>query len=162
MLPRGEFELIVIDDGSTDDTAELVGVFADALPIRYYRQQNVGIGAARNHGLMRAGGDVILLMDDDDAADERLLIEHLAAHEENPDPEVAILGFTKLLPEIAEDPLMSFVTNEGGYLFSYGDDLVGRPLDFDRFWGGRVSFKREFVVSAGGFNPAFKFGCEGY
>jgi len=61
-------EIVVVDDGSTDDTAERVGAFAAGCDIatRYVRQHNAGPAAARNHGLRLARGDAIAFLDADD------------------------------------------------------------------------------------------------
>ena len=66
--PRESIEIIVIDDGSTDDTAARVDAFAARSPTetRYVVQQNAGPAAARNHGLSLARGDVIAFLDADD------------------------------------------------------------------------------------------------
>lgn len=58
------FEIIVINDGSADDTEEALQKFRDV--IRYVRQENAGLNAARNHGLELATGEYIALLDDDD------------------------------------------------------------------------------------------------
>lgn len=57
-------EILVIDDGSRDDTAERVAEYP--APVRLLRQQNGGPGAARNHGARVAGGEWLALLDADD------------------------------------------------------------------------------------------------
>jgi glycosyltransferase involved in cell wall biosynthesis len=57
-------EVIVIDDGSTDDTRSVVESFGP--PVRYIYQSNAGVSPARNHGLREARGEFIALLDSDD------------------------------------------------------------------------------------------------
>lgn len=57
-------EIIVVDDGSTDDTYERLAPYRSS--IRYIRQENAGVGAARNAGLRAASGDYIAFLDADD------------------------------------------------------------------------------------------------
>lgn len=59
-----DFEVIVVDDGSTDRTPELIGARGDLL---YLRIPNGGVGGARNLGMRRARGEWIALLDADDA-----------------------------------------------------------------------------------------------
>lgn len=155
-----DYELIVIDDGSLDNSAAVVSRFVPKLPLRYVYQPNAGLAAAKNHGLALAQAPIVLFVDDDDILTPSCLHEHVAAHRQNPDREIAVLGYTKLDDAIAEDPLMYFATSVGGYLFSYGRAKAHQFLGYDWFWGGRTSFKRSFALDSGGFNPAFKFGCE--
>lgn len=75
---HGELELIIVDDGSTDDTAELVGTFVDPR-VLLVRQTNAGVSAARNSGLDRARGEFIGFLDADDAM-EPSNIERKLAH----------------------------------------------------------------------------------
>ena len=59
-----DFELIVIDDGSTDDTFSVLTDYGKR--IVSYRQNNLGVSAARNRGLKTAAGSLIAFLDSDD------------------------------------------------------------------------------------------------
>src|ERR671916_3003782 len=70
-----EFELIVVDDGSKDDTEELASSYAaEDARVRLIRQQNRGLAGARNRGLSESSGEYVVFLDSDD----RLLEEALA------------------------------------------------------------------------------------
>jgi GT2 family glycosyltransferase len=159
-LPRTDFEVIVVDDGSTEDVDSLVERYRSLLPIRYLKQENSGLGAAKNAGVAASRSPVLLFMDDDDVPSPSLLTEHLRTHEAYPQKHIAVLGHTNLHPSIADRPLMRFVTDVGCYLFSYGRVSDGDVLDYTWFWGGRSSCKRELLPGPAPFNPSFRFGCE--
>jgi GT2 family glycosyltransferase len=61
-----DFELIVVDDGSTDNTSREVGLFAGDSRVRYVRQANVGLAATRNRALADARGRYASFLDSDD------------------------------------------------------------------------------------------------
>lgn len=70
-------EVIIVDDGSVDGTAELCASFPE--PVRYIRQENAGVSAARNRGLREARGEYIALLDSDDVWHATKLETQLAA-----------------------------------------------------------------------------------
>jgi glycosyltransferase involved in cell wall biosynthesis len=156
-LARSRFEVIVVDDGSTDDTQEVVKKFND-LPLHVFRQGHAGIAAAKNLGIFASRSPILLFLDDDCVADQGLLSAHLITHQRYPAPSVAVLGYTDLANEIASDPLMHHVTQVGCQLFAYGRMIPGMMLDYTYFW--RSSCKRSFLVEHGIFNPNFTFGGE--
>jgi hypothetical protein len=73
-----DFELVVVDDGSSDDTGEVVETFDDAR-IRYVRIANRGLSGARNVGLNLAVGTYVAFLDDDDRPDPDWLAELVSA-----------------------------------------------------------------------------------
>ena len=72
----GHWELLVVNDGSTDDTVEKIRLFADAR-VRYFFQENRGVSAARNIGLAHMRGDYFCFLDADDVMPPRSLESRL-------------------------------------------------------------------------------------
>ena len=159
-LPLHDFEVIIINDGSTDNTDAVAASYASRLPLRYSYQRNAGLASAKNHGLFASRGDIVLFLDDDDIAAASLLEEHVKTHMAFPAEQYAVLGYTGLGGGMSTDPLMHFVTEVGCFLFSYPSLRDGDILDYTYFWGGRSSCKRTLLLEFGVFNPVFRFGCE--
>ena len=159
-LPISDYEILVVDDGSIDDTREVCRSLGADARLRYVRQANQGIAVAKNLGVKLAEGSIVLFFDDDDVADPRLLAEHLKSHSAFPDESVAVLGFTAWHSTIAVDALMDYIVGEGGFLFCYGRMKDGEFYDYSYFWGGRSSCKRSLMMKHGLFNPVFTFGSE--
>ena len=89
-MSRDDFELIVVDDGSTDDTALCCERYRDAMPIRYVFQEHAGRSIARNAGVERAVGVHLVMCD----ADAIPCPEYLSAHREMLErrPDSLVLG----------------------------------------------------------------------
>jgi len=85
-MPRGDYQIIVVDDGSTDKTEHMTKLMAKGMyeRLEYYRIEHAGRAAARNKGLKEAQGDWILFVDDDILAPPDLLQEHFDYHKTRP------------------------------------------------------------------------------
>ncbi len=79
-------EIIVVDDGSTDETARV----ARSYPVRYYYQANRGISAARNTGLLHCHGEYVLFLDHDDRLLPRAIETGVRLLEERPECALAV------------------------------------------------------------------------
>ena len=82
----GDFELIVVDDCSTDDTAEVVGGIHDPRVSLVRHETNLGLAEARNSGISRARGRYLCFLDDDDEWRDDKLAAQVAAFEAAADP----------------------------------------------------------------------------
>ncbi len=158
ILPQ-ELEVIVVDDGSTDDTEAVVRASTYAFTIRYVRQANGGPGPARNAGLREARGEKVLFLGDDIIADARLLESHLEAHARREAPETAILGHIDWPPELPRTSVMDFVCGPSTLQFAY-DAIPHLPsLDFRFFYTSNISLDRQWLLDAAGdgviFDPDF-------
>ncbi|PRX54513.1 glycosyltransferase [Flagellimonas meridianipacifica] len=61
----GEYEVVIVEDGSTVDSKEVIARFEDSLQISYYFKSNTGPGDSRNYGMQRAKGNYFIVLDSD-------------------------------------------------------------------------------------------------
>jgi GT2 family glycosyltransferase/peptidoglycan/xylan/chitin deacetylase (PgdA/CDA1 family) len=82
-LPVDQYEVVVVVDGSTDGTLEMLHRLRPPCRLTVREQENRGPAAARNAGLAAAKGEFVLFVDDDILCDRSLLRQHLAGHDED-------------------------------------------------------------------------------
>ncbi len=151
------WEAILVDNGSTDGTADVIRRAAEAEPrIRYFREDRVGLGAARDRGWREARSALIALTDDDCYVAEDYVDAVLAAFDGRPD--VGVLGGRILL----FDPQDARVTIDER---DYPVEIAPRSFVLaGAVKGANLSFRREALQAIGGFDPELgagtPFPCE--
>ena len=151
--PKTDYEVIIINDGSTDVTEELVKSMINNSPckLRYFKQEkNRGPAAARNVGIRNANGEIVLFIGDDIIATPTLLEEHVKWHKKYPEDNVAILGYITWSAEIKITPFMQWLEN-GGSQFAYWQIKDKIEVGPQYFYSSNISLKKKFLVENNGF-----------
>lgn len=113
-------ELIIVDDGSTDDSLAVLEGFSPPFPVRVVRQANKGQSAARNHGTRIASGEFVAFLDQDDEWTARHLERLMSVFHEQPDLGWAYSDFDEF------DAAGAIVTRS--FLLEYGLTVPKRTL----------------------------------
>jgi glycosyltransferase involved in cell wall biosynthesis len=139
-----EFETIVINDGSTDDTEQRIAGRGDVV---FRTQPNSGPGRARNHGVSLAHGTFVVFIGDDTIPEPRFLAEHARVHRDsNDDPLVACLGYTGWPPAERITAFMDYI-NDYGLQFGYKLIRDGEVVPFNFFYTSNISIARELLAA---------------
>lgn len=136
------FRVVVVDDGSTDDTWERLEARAGGDPgLEIIRQENRGQGPARNRALERVDSRLVLFLGDDIVPGEDFIAEHLAAHDDG-EPR-AVVGFTDWYHgEMKVTPALEMAGREG-HQFGYGHMTPGEEVPFTCFYTSNISLPRQ-------------------
>jgi glycosyltransferase involved in cell wall biosynthesis len=148
------FEVVVIDDGSRDDTPERLVSYHPSYPFRFFSQSNRGPAAARNRGIEQARGDYVLFLGDDTVPARGLLAVHAAVHSQERDRPVAVLGYTTWPHDRRVSPFLHHI-NEYGLQFGYGLIEDSEAVPFNFFYTSNISLPRALLLEAGLFDTTF-------
>jgi len=149
-----DFELIVIDDGSTDRSSEIAAEFAYDPRVILHKQANAGVVAARNAGLRVAKAEFVAFLDADDIAVPGRLakqVAYLHAH-----PEVAVIGSNITYFSDADGVIRTQKFPSGAAQVAVTLE-TGNPLAQPS-----VMMRKSMALAVGGYRDAFKFGAEDY
>ena len=150
--PAERFEVVIVDDGSSDDTqAWLARNSARKYHVNSLQQANSGPAKARNTAIASARGEYVLFLDDDVEPTQDLIREHLRWHEA--EPGVVVIGPLASLPSYGQP----WVAWEQAKLEAQYDAMLRGDWEpsFRQFWTGNASVAKAHVEGAGGFDPSF-------
>jgi glycosyltransferase involved in cell wall biosynthesis len=148
-LSPDRFEVIIVVDGSTDGTAEMLRAMTGDFALRVLEQPNSGQASAQNRGIRAASGSVVLFLDDDMLCTPSLFSEHLAAHSD--DAMRAVCGLLLVAADSAPGLATEWMrTCTDAYVSRIRAQAAPRWPD-DAIIFPNVSVSRQALLHAGGF-----------
>lgn len=150
-----EFEVIVVDDGCTDDTLARCRSFQPSYQLTIFSQENLGPAQARNAGAEKASGRLLLFLDDDIVAAPSLLSTHVEAHRNAPLQQSVVIGY---LPTRLGTQRGLYASALRGWWEAMFDRMSqpGRRFAYTDFLSGNVSMPAATFHNVGGFEPMLR------
>jgi len=146
--PFDRFEVIVCDDGSTDDTQSALSIYSAPYDLIILHQDNKGAAAARNNAIKHAKGDYLLILNDDVIAENDLIEQHLKEHQKHNNMKISVLGDVCTMPKYSER-LISQVLERKHLLFPQANKQEGVEYDHNMFVTANISIRRSLFTEDG-------------
>jgi glycosyltransferase involved in cell wall biosynthesis len=146
-------ELIIVDDGSTDNTQEILASYGER--VRWVSQKNAGPAAARNHGIRMAKGEIVAFQDSDDAWHPTKIERQVSLLERARETVCCVCNCTVELPGIVVRSFESAPLNppiEEGVWLNPAEVLATRFILFNQ----AVAIRREVLERIGGFDESLR------
>jgi glycosyltransferase involved in cell wall biosynthesis len=142
-------EVIVVDDGSTDETPGLLDAWQKRsdcpFMLRTLRQTNAGPATARNAGVAAAQGQLIAFLGDDTIPETDWLAAHMQRHQQI-GKQAAIVGYTTWdLRTVTVSPYLHYI-NEYGPQFAYRKMRADQPASFEQLYTSNLSLPRRWLI----------------
>ncbi len=143
--PEGEWKLVIVDNGSTDSTKDIIHSFESRLPLIYVFESVLGKSAAQNSGLRHVSGDLVLLTDDDALPNPDWLVQMRSAADSH--PSYSIFGGS-IIPRWEIPPESWILKLDGSILTITDPEWEEGPIPAPRIYGPNMAV-RSSVLAAG-------------
>lgn len=154
-LSPAHFEVIVVDDASTDGTPAFLATYSPRFSFRYLAMPERSAPArARNEGIRAARGHIVMFLNDDAMLCPHGLAIHLETHRAVPDMDYSVLGSFSFPPQFAATP-WGMMLNNSDLIFNYPAMRNGAAYDFFHYYTCNISTPRASLIAAGLFDPNF-------
>jgi glucosyl-dolichyl phosphate glucuronosyltransferase len=154
-LDAGQFEIIVVDNRSADDTREVTEARQSSQPIRYMYEAELGLCQARNTGWKAAAGEFVAYLDDDAVAEPLWAAEILGAFDAGT-PRLGCVGGR--IEPIYHAPRPAWLSDQVALSLTIVDwsptPHVIEDLRQEWLAGANIAFPRQVLEEVGGFHPA--------
>ncbi|MFD2167328.1 glycosyltransferase [Thalassotalea euphylliae] len=141
-VPATGWQVIIVDNASTDNTKSVVDSFKDKLPLEYIHEPRQGKNQALNTGLAHVKGDIVLLTDDDVIPHPNWLVETERAANENPEFDIFGGKIAPCWPENTPDWVKNLVPKGITYAVT-GDDWPEGKISPTMVWGPNMVVRRK-------------------
>ncbi|OPZ94884.1 MAG: Chondroitin synthase [Firmicutes bacterium ADurb.Bin419] len=170
-LNKSEYNIILVDDGSNDETAKYLDSLQTDMNLIIVHQKNMGQAKARNKALSLAEGEYILFIDDDVIADSDFLTKHYECHVNSDNPNLVVVGQIKNIPFANYEATMRLINSKQCIMCTELDPFVSNDaylnirnwvwdyrleyVSWLAFTTANASLRRQLVMNIGCFDERF-------